>query len=70
MVFDRFGREVPMNIAKPLGKQRDRDSIATRAPDLGWRYSRRNVPLDRCIGRRAVDQLPGHRSGNRPVAVD
>ena len=59
-----------MNIAKPLGKQRDRDSIATRAPDLGWRYSRRNVPLDRASVAAAVDQLPGHLSGDWPVSVD
>ncbi len=59
-----------MNIAKPLGKQRDRDSIATRAPDLGWRYSRRNVALDRASVAAPSTSLPGHLSGDRPVAVD
>ena len=36
-----------MKRAKPRGKHRDRDSIATNAPVLGRRYSRRNVARDR-----------------------
>jgi hypothetical protein len=36
-----------MKPAKPLGKNRDRDSIATNDPLFGSRYSRRSVANDR-----------------------
>ena len=59
-----------MKPASPRGKHRDRDSIATNAPVVGRRYSRRSVAFDRLSLTAASDQPPRNGRGNWPVAVD
>ncbi len=55
-----------MNRAKPLGKSRAVDSIATSAPESGWRYSRRKVAFDRSSADRVGDQSQATAAGIGP----
>jgi len=56
-----------MNYARPFGKRRDRDSIATNAPVPGRRYSRRSVAVER---RSVTAALTRPRATDDPLTAD